>query len=158
MAKWKRYGLPPANRNIRKKSAEIWKKSKGLFCHFMYKPCNLFFWLFIFDYFPQKENAVSIPMTVIPMTKISIPNTSPEEKRKTFRQSQPKSKGEITSKSEIQQIWDIIQKGPDDEIYCLVKYKNINRVEWLPYAILVKFKPQKVIEYLETRIKWPHRS
>lgn len=91
------------------------------------------------------------------MTEISMLNISPKIKRKVFRQTQPKTKGEITNESIVQEVLDIIRKGPDGDIVCLVKYKDINRVKWIPFKICQNTEPQKVIKYFESRLDWTNR-
>lgn len=95
---------------------------------------------------------------VTTINEISKPNISAEVKRKVFRQTQPKTTGEITDESQVQEVLDIIRFGPDGDINCLVKYKDINRVAWIPFKICINTEPQKVIKYFESRLDWPNRS
>lgn len=97
-------------------------------------------------------------MMAIAITENSMPNILPKTKRNVFRQIQPKTKGEITRESTVQEILDIIRFGPNGDIVCLVKYKDINRVAWIPLKICTNTEPQKVIKYFESRLDWPNRS
>lgn len=106
----------------------------------------------------QKEFAFSPPTPSIVMTENSLPNILPKVKQRVFPQTQQKTKGEITNVTKVQDVLDIIRKGPNGDIVCLVKYKGINRVAWIPFKICTSTEPQKVIKYFESRVEWPNRS
>lgn len=87
------------------------------------------------------------------MKKISEVNIL--DKRPVFKQAQPKSKGEISSETEIDKILDIIRKGELGEVSCMVTFKHIKRPTWIPLKTMKKINPPKVIEYFESRLNWP---
>lgn len=74
-----------------------------------------------------------------------------------FKQAKPKSRGFIRKNARIATVLDVIKKGENGEAMCRVKYNRVRRTAWVPYDIIKETEPQRLIQYFETRIDWPHK-
>lgn len=74
-----------------------------------------------------------------------------------FRQAQPKLKDFKRRNARVKTVLDVIRKGEDGEVMCIVKYNKIKRNAWVPYEIIKKTEPLRLIEYFQSRIDWPHK-
>lgn len=74
-----------------------------------------------------------------------------------FKQAQPKSRGFIRKNARVETVLDVIRKGENGEAVCRVKYNRVNRAAWVPYDKIKETESQRLIQYFETRIDWPHK-